>query len=89
MFPKLKQDRLALKINGKYDKLQRLGLRALAMIAGLRAVDAVPAIDDLLERLSKAVYRISAPKAMRLAEDANKILREVLDICRTRMDDFN
>lgn len=89
MFPKLKQDRLALKINGKYDKLQRLGFRALAMIAGLRAVNAVAAIDDLLERLSKAVYRISVPKAMRLADDANKILREVLDICRTRMDDLN
>ncbi len=59
MFPKLKQDRLALKINGKYVKLRRLGFRALAMIAGLRAVDADAAIDDMLERLSKAVDRIS------------------------------
>lgn len=58
-------------------------------IAGLRAVDADAAIDDMLECLSKAVDRISAPKAMRLADDANKILREVLDICWTRMDDLN
>jgi serine/threonine-protein kinase HipA len=89
VFPKLKHDRLALKINGKDDKLRRADFRALATTAGLRALDADAAIDDMLARLSSAVDRISAPEAITLAVDANKVVREVLDICRTRMGDLN
>lgn len=88
MFPKLKQDRLALKINGKDDKLRRADFRALATSAGLRALDAEAAIDDMLARLGKAGDRISAPKAMTLADDANKIVREVLGIRRTQIDEL-
>jgi serine/threonine-protein kinase HipA len=89
VFPKLKYDRLALKINGKDDNLRRADFRALATTASLRALDADAAMDDMLARLSNAVDKISAPKALTLADDANKVVREVLDICRTRMDDLN
>jgi serine/threonine-protein kinase HipA len=89
VFPKLKHDRLALKINGKDDNLRRADFRALATTASLRALDADAAMDDMLARLSNAVDKMSAPKALTLADDANKVVREVLDICRTRMDDLN
>ena len=89
VFPKLKHDRLALKINGKDDKLRRADFRALATTAGLRVLDADAAIDEMLARLSSAVNRISMPKALTLADDANKGVKELLDICRTRMDDMD
>jgi serine/threonine-protein kinase HipA len=39
VFPRLKQDRMALKLNGKDDQLRRADFRALAATAGLRAAE--------------------------------------------------
>jgi serine/threonine-protein kinase HipA len=86
VFPKLKHDRLALKLNGKDDKLRRADFRALATTAGLRAKDADSAIDDLLKHLSEAVNRIALPEAIEFSDDARKLVAEVLDICRARTD---
>lgn len=69
--------------------MRRADFRALETTAGLRTLDADAAIDDMLVRLNSEVDRISAPKAMMLADDADKIAKEVPEICRTRMDDFN
>jgi len=51
VFPNLKHDRLALKLNGKDDNLRRADFRVLATTAGLRAADTDVEIDDLLQRL--------------------------------------
>jgi serine/threonine-protein kinase HipA len=85
VFPKLKHDRLALKLNGKDDKLRRADFRALATTAGLRATDADAAIEDLLQRLRSAVEGIALPKTMEVADDARKMTADVLDICRSRI----
>lgn len=86
VFPKLKHDRLALKLNGKDDKLRRADFRALATTAGLRASDADAAIDDLLKRLRGAVHRIALPKALEFSDDTRKMIAELLDICWKRME---
>ncbi len=86
VFPKLKQDRLALKLNGKDDNLRRADFRVLATTAGLRATNAEAAMDELLQRLRAAVDRIALPKAMELTDDTRRMVAEVLDICRARLE---
>ena len=55
VFPHLARDRMALKLNGKYDRLRRADFRALAVTAGLRASDADAAIDELVSVLARAL----------------------------------
>ncbi len=85
VFPKLKHDRLALKLNGKDDNLRRADFQALAATAGLRSNDAEAAVDEVLQRLRRAVDVIEAPKAIELTGEARKMTAEVLDLCRRRI----
>ena len=86
VFPQLKHDRLALKLNGKDDNLRRADFRALATTAGLRAAEADVAIDDLLQRLGGVIDQIALPEPMELTDDARKMAAEVLNICRRRIE---
>jgi serine/threonine-protein kinase HipA len=88
VFPNLRHDRLALKLNGKDDNLHRADFRVLAATAGLRAVDADAAIDDLLRRLRAEVDRVNLPAAMEFTDDARRLVAEMLGICRRRVDEF-
>jgi serine/threonine-protein kinase HipA len=86
VFPKLKHDRLALKLNGKDDNLRRTDFLALATTAGLRAGDAEAALNGVLQRLRRATDVIAAPKAIELIDDTRKMTAEVLDLCRRRIE---
>lgn len=88
VIPKLKHDHLALKLNGKDDRLRRADFVALATTAGLRAGEAEGAIDGLLQRLRVAVDRIPLPEAMAFSDDARNIAAEVITICRQRIGDM-
>ncbi|MCO4053679.1 MAG: HipA domain-containing protein [Bosea sp.] len=55
VFPRLARDRMALKLNGKDDRLRRADFKALAATAGLRAADADAAIDELASALARAL----------------------------------
>ena len=85
VFPNLKHDRIALKLNGKNDNLHRADFRALAVNAG-QAADADAAIDDMLKRLGSAIDSIALPKAIEPSADARKIVHDVLGLCRKRID---
>jgi serine/threonine-protein kinase HipA len=86
VFPKLKHDRLALKLNGKDDNLRRADFQALATTAGARAGDAEAALDDLLQRLRGAIDGIEVPKHIEPTRETQKMADEVLDLCRLRLD---
>jgi serine/threonine-protein kinase HipA len=86
VFPKLKHDRLALKLNGKDDKLRRSDFQALATTAGLRAGDADAGLDGFLQRLRTAIDAIAVPKAIELTNETRKMTEEVLDLCRERIE---
>ena len=88
VLPNLKHDRMALKLNGKDNNLRRADFRALAATAGLRAADADAAIDDILQRLGGGVDRIALPKTIEHTAEAGKIVKEMLDICRKRIESF-
>jgi serine/threonine-protein kinase HipA len=86
VFPKLRHDRLALKVNGKDDNLRRSDFRALATTAGLRASDAEAAIEGLLQQLRKAVNAFAVPTAVTLNDETQKSAAEMLNLCRARID---
>ena len=86
VFPNLKHDRLALKLNGKDDNLRRAEFVTLATTAGLRATDAEHAIDEMSQRLGGAIDRITLPSEADFSDDARKKVGELLDICRTRLE---
>lgn len=86
VFPKLKHDHLALKLSGKDDNLRRADFITLATTAGLRASDADTAIEDIVQRLRKAVVGIAVPKIIEVSDATRKMTEEVLDICRRRIE---
>jgi serine/threonine-protein kinase HipA len=86
VFPKLKHDRLALKLSGKDDNLRRSDFITLATTAGLRAGDAEGALDDVVQRLRKAIDGIAVPKSIELSDAMQKMTSEVIDLCRRRIE---
>jgi serine/threonine-protein kinase HipA len=88
IFPNLKHDRMALKLNGKDDNLRRADFRTLAATAGLRVGDADAAMDDMLRRMGGAIDGIALPKKIDHNKTSEKLFNDVLDICRRRMETF-
>ena len=79
---------MALKINGKDDRLRRADFRALAGTAGLRAVDADAAIDDMIARMKQAAGVIALPKLPDYGPEGEAMAARMLGICRTRIEAF-
>ena len=88
VFPNLKHDRMALKLNGKDDNLRRDDFRTLAANSGLKTADADAVIDDTLSRLALAMDQLSLPKAIERSQQTEKLIEEMLDICRSRVEAF-
>ncbi len=88
VFPNLKHDRMALKLNGKDDNLRRGDFRVLATTAGLRSGDADAAMEDMLRRIGGAIDGIGVPHAIRHSKESEKLINDVLDICRRRVEAF-
>jgi len=86
--PRLKHDRLALKLNGKDDRLRRADFRTLASVAGIRATDADAAIDDVLARMGEGLKTIALPKALTYTAEAESMVAEILELCRSRIQYF-
>ncbi len=70
VFPGLGGDRMALKLNGKDDRLTRQDFLALARTIGLTTGDADTAMNELAERLSERVKTLRLPAFAGEAEAA-------------------
>ena len=88
VFPRLEHDRMALKLNGKDERLKRADFLAVAAIAGLRASDTNAAIDDILGRMQVAVSTITLPKLPSYGPSGEAAVTRALDICRERIGSF-
>jgi serine/threonine-protein kinase HipA len=88
VFPRLERDRMALKLNGKDDKLRRTDFRTLSTTAGIRASDADAAIDDLLARTARAAEDIALPKGLAYGQDGAAMAARMLEISGTRSKTF-
>lgn len=87
-FPHLEHDRMALKLNGKDDRLRRADFLAVAAVAGLRASDANHAIDRLAQALRVALDRIVVPSPCLEGCGAEATVTRVLEITRERLESF-
>ncbi len=85
VFPGLGGDRMALKLNGKDDRLTRQDFLALARTIGLTIGDADTAMNELAERLSERVKTLRLPafageaQAARFAHD--KVTAIIVERC--------
>jgi serine/threonine-protein kinase HipA len=77
---------MALKLNGKDDRLRRADSRALAATAGLRAAEADAAIDDMIERTKQMADRITLPKVPYYGPEGEAMAAKMLKLCRTRIE---
>jgi serine/threonine-protein kinase HipA len=76
VFPGLAGDRMALKLNGKDDRLTRQDFLTLARTIDLPAARAEAAIGELATRLREAALRMALPE--RVAEGATKTAEDAM-----------
>lgn len=88
VFPRLEHDRMALKLNGKDERLKRADFLAVSAIAGLRASDTQTAIDDVLERMRAAIAEITLPELPAYGPSGETAVTRTLEICRKRIASF-
>jgi len=89
VFPNLKHDRMALKLNGRDDNLRRADIRALAANAGLTVAEADTAIDSMLHEVRVAVERVALPEKIAPTVDPGNVIAGMLEICRNRLNAFD
>jgi serine/threonine-protein kinase HipA len=85
VFPTLKQDRMALKMNGKDDQLRRKDFNTLARTIGLSAAEGDAAIDDVLTKLDKAANAIVVPGLVRSFAATSNMVDGLLELVRDRV----
>ena len=88
VFPGLEHDRMALKLNGKDERLRRADFVAVATLAGLRAADANVAIDEMLQRLGVALESILVPTLFVGDPSTAALVAKTLDHCHSRIAAF-
>jgi serine/threonine-protein kinase HipA len=88
VFPRLKRDRMALKLNGKDDRLRRADFRAFASTASLKAADADAAIDELVVALARALDRIALPAPLSDGSAGADVAERMRAIVRERLEGF-
>lgn len=85
VFPGLEHDRMALKLNGKDDRLRRADFLRMAATAGIPAHAAADAMNELLSGLETGLDRIALPEIPNLDAELNSKAEQMLEICRDRL----
>ncbi|MBJ3778554.1 HipA domain-containing protein [Acuticoccus sp. 2012] len=88
VFPGLERDRMALKINGKDDRLRRADFRTFAATAGVRASDADAAIDGLLAGLRHGLEKVEVPAALSAGAPTLETIARMRELIAGRLDRF-
>src|SRR5258708_4917825 len=88
VFPRLKQDRMALKLNGKDDRLRRRDFQTFARTARLKAGDADTVIERMIEDLGKAADGVALPILPEYGPNGKKMAEDMLAIVRSRVSSF-
>jgi serine/threonine-protein kinase HipA len=89
VFPNLAHDRMALKLNGKDDKLRRADFKTVATRARLKAATADRIIDGLIAAMTNAIDKVSLPVLAHYGPNGQVLANQVLDIVRSRLAGFN
>lgn len=88
VFPNLKHDRMALKLNGKDDNLHRADFRRLAATVGIGFATLDKSLDEVLQRTHKGIDTVTLPKLITPSVEAASRVEEMFGICRARIAAF-
>jgi serine/threonine-protein kinase HipA len=88
VFPRLEHDRMALKLNGKDDRLHRTDFLKLASTIGLRVNEAESIIEETIQHLRRALEEAHLPELPTHKVEANKAGEKMLEICRSQIASF-
>ena len=88
VFPGLKHDRMAMKLNGKDDRLKLKDFLRTAATLGLRVTDAEEAILSMTDRLSQAVEAACLPVGLSVSEKVEETMIRMIATCRSRINAF-
>ncbi|HUG26147.1 type II toxin-antitoxin system HipA family toxin [Piscinibacter sp.] len=89
VFPGLEHDRMALKLNGKDERLRRADFRALSRTVGLKVSDADAAIDSVLEKFRIALDAVSLPRLVAWPSGGEAAVDRMIQLCRERTVEFD
>ena len=84
VFPSLENDRMALKLNGKDDRLRRADFLRMAATAGIPARAANAAMDELLAGVVTGLDRVGLPAVPNLDAELTAKADRMLEICHNR-----
>lgn len=84
VFPGLGVDRMALKLNGKDDRLTRQDFLALARTIGLTGGDAEAAMSEIADRLSSRITSLSLPAFADQSEVAQGMRDKMVELVKNR-----
>jgi serine/threonine-protein kinase HipA len=79
---------MALKLNGKDDRLRRADFKALASTAGMKATDADAAIDKLLSSLSNGLDKLQLSPPLMDGSQGAEAAANMRNIVRDRISGF-
>lgn len=85
VFPGLQHDRMAMKLNGKDDRLKLSDFRRTAATLGLRPSETETAIASLVDRLSQAAGSASLPAELEIGKREEEAIARMVEICRNRI----
>ena len=89
VFPRLGNDHIALKLNGKDDGLRRRDFRAFASVAGIIAAAADAVMDLTQDSMRSALERIALPVLPGISEE-NRLTSDVMrKLVRKRVELFD
>jgi serine/threonine-protein kinase HipA len=88
VFPRLKHDHMALKLNGKDDRLNAKDFQTFARTARLKAADADTVIETMLNRVRQILDRISLPALAQYGPEGHQIAGQMLETIRARVANF-
>lgn len=88
VFPNLKNDTMAIKLNGKANRIKRKDFMTVAATMGVRAADAENMIDDTLNRLAHILPQMTLPDGIDYPVMAKTLIEEMLQICKSRVEEF-
>lgn len=88
VFPGLEHDRMALKLNGKDNRLRRADFLKMAATAGIAATAANQAIQQMLTALRAGIGAVIIPNIDGIDEDMAGKAEQMLAICRERVSEF-
>jgi serine/threonine-protein kinase HipA len=88
VFPKLEKDRIALKLNGKDERLKQSDFRTLSNTLGIKAGDTEVTINEMLETLKQELQAFVLPKLDNHSVEGKVVVTRMIEICRARIAAF-